>query len=173
MNKMHINDHKTSFRLFIYVWLMYAVVYMTKNCFSDAMASIVSEGIMTKSQTGLITALFYLAYAPLQIVGGRLADRWRPDMLIVIGLLGAAAGLFAQYYSVKFAKYGKNGEVAGIINAGAAMGIVIQSYGIALVADLWNWTVVIALLAALCVISLILIVMIYPKWKNFTREYDI
>ncbi len=418
MNKMHINDHKTSFRLFIYVWLMYAVVYMTKNCFSGAMASIVSEGIMTKSQTGLITALFYLAYAPLQIVGGRLADRWRPDMLIVIGLLGAAAanlviyinqnyyvmlvvwtlnaclqfalwpaifkivssqlahehrirgvyyitfastfglcltfllsavmkrwqdnfllssillfifaigfliiypraakkmvpddgipakpihgdtetdreldtssrtmfkkcglyifiavvivrglidlglknlaptllmesydeispaignllniiiilaglagmfvaksfypkritdvikgtqfftllmlpmllftllvgkvnvvlivislsltiamasaaGLFAQYYSMKFAKYGKNGEVAGIINAGAAMGIVIQSYGIALVADLWNWTVVIALLAALCVISLIFLMIIYPKWKKFTREYDI
>lgn len=418
MNKKHLNDHKTSFRLFVYVWLMYAVVYMTKNCFSGAMASIVAEGIMTKSQTGLITALFYLAYAPLQIVGGRLADRWRPDMLIIIGLLGAAtanlviyinqnyylmlvvwtlnaclqfalwpaifkivssqlahehrirgvyyitfastfglcltfilsavmkrwqdnfllsaillfifaigfliiypraekkmvpddgipakpihgdveinetldtssktmfkkcglyifisvvivrglvdlglknlaptllmesydeispsignllniiiilaglvgmfaakmfypkritdvikgtqffmllmlpmllftmlvgkvnvvlivislsltiatasaSGLFAQYYSMKFAKYGKNGEVAGIINAGAAMGIVIQSYGIALVADLWNWTVVIALLVALCIVSLILLLIIYPKWKKFIREYDI
>ncbi|MBQ3224433.1 MAG: MFS transporter [Oscillospiraceae bacterium] len=418
MNKKHLNDHKTSFRLFVYVWLMYAVVYMTKNCFSGAMASIVAEGIMTKSQTGLITALFYLAYAPLQIVGGRLADRWRPDMLIIIGLLGAAtanliiyinqnyylmlvvwtlnaclqfalwpaifkivssqlahehrirgvyyitfastfglcltfilsavmrrwqdnfllsaillfifaigfliiypraekkmvpddgipakpihgdveidenldtssktmfkkcglylfvtvtvirglielglkniaptllmesydeispaignmlniiiilsglvgmftakavyprripdiikgmrlftflmlpmllftmlvgkinvvfiiislsltiamaaaSGLFAQYYSMRFAKYGKNGEVAGIVNAGAALGIVIQSYGIALVADLWNWTVVMGLLAVLCVIALILIAMIYPKWKKFTREYDI
>ena len=418
MNKMHLNDHKTSLRLFIYVWLMYAVVYMTKNCFTGAMASIVAEGIMTKSQTGLITALFYLAYAPLQIVGGRLADRWRPDMLIVIGLLGAAAanliiyinqnyyvmlvvwtlnaclqfalwpaifkiissqlahehrirgvyyitfastfglcltfilsaimkrwqdnfllsaillfvfaigflviypratkkmvsdddipadalhdnaeidealdtssktmfrkcglylfitvtvirglidlglkniaptllmesyddispaignllniiiilsglvgmfaakavypkritdiikgmclftflmlpmllftmlvgkinvvfiiislsltiataaasGLFVQYYSMKFAKYGKNGEVAGIVNAGAAMGIVIQSYGVALVADLWNWTVVMGLLAVLCIVALILIAIIYPKWKKFTKEYEI
>lgn len=418
MNKMHLNDTKASLRLYIYVWLLYAVVYMTKNCFTGAMASIVAEGIMTKSQTGLITALFYLVYAPLQIVGGRLADRWRPDMLIVIGLLGAAvsnliiyinqnyylmlvvwtlnaclqfalwpaifkiissqlahehrirgvyyitfsstfglcltfilsavmkrwqdnfllsaillsilavgfliiyprsakkmvpddgisakpihgdaeidetldtssktmfrkcglylfvtvtvirglielglkniaptllmesyeeispaignllniiiilaglvgmfaakavyprritdiikgmrlftflmlpmllftmlvgkidvvfiiislsltiamasaSGLFAQYYSMKFAKYGKNGEVAGIVNAGAAMGIVIQSYGVALIADLWNWTVVMGLLAALCVVALTLIALLYPKWKKFTREYDI
>ena len=53
------------------------------------------------------------------------------------------------------------------------MGIVIQSYGVALIADLWNWTVVMGLLAALCVVALILIAMIYPKWKKFSREYDI
>ena len=34
------------------------------NEWSEAMASIVDAGVMTKSQTGLIAAAFYLVYAP-------------------------------------------------------------------------------------------------------------
>ncbi|MBR5543185.1 MAG: MFS transporter [Oscillospiraceae bacterium] len=86
----HLTDHKTSVRLFLFIWVMYAVVYMTKNCYNAAMASIVSEGIMTKTQTGLIAACFYLSYAPFQVVGGKLADKYPPEMLLLIGLLGAA-----------------------------------------------------------------------------------
>ena len=414
--KKHLTDHKTSLILFIYIWIMYAIVYWTKNCFSGAMAAIVADGIMTKSQTGLITALFYLVYAPLQVVGGKLADRWRPDLLILIGLVGSAianfiiylnqsynlmlvvwtlnsvvqaalwpsifkiisselahehrirgvyyitfastfglcfafisaalmskwqdnfllsaillvlmaiimeiiypiaarkmvpdetgpakalhdgfehpeeldtrsftmfkkcglfillpvivmrgllglgiknmaptllmesydsvspvvgnflnifiilsglvgmflvkrlypkrihdeikglglffvilipivaltllvgklplspivvilcltialtegSGLFTQYYTVKFAKYGKNGEVAGYINMAAAFGIVIQSYGIAKIADVWGWIAALAVLLALVVVSVVLIVIVIPKWKKFKTEY--
>ncbi len=414
--KKHLADHKTSLILFIYVWIMYAIVYWTKNCFSGAMASIVAEGIMTKSQTGLITAMFYLVYAPLQVVGGKLADRWRPDMLILIGLVGSGianfiiylnqsymlmlvvwtlnavvqsalwpsifkiisselahehrirgvyyitfsstfglcfafisaalmdkwqnnfllsaillvimavimailypiaarkmvpddgipakaihddfehpehldtrsmtmfkkcglfillpvfitrgllglgiknmaptllmesydsvspvlgnflnifiilsglvgmffikklypkrihdeikglglifvilipivaltlligkislspmliilcltimltegSSLFTQYYTVKFAKYGKNGEVAGYINMAAALGIVIQSYGIAKIADMWGWVAALAVLLILVLISVVLIIVLIPKWKKFKTEY--
>ncbi len=414
--KKHLNDHRMSLFLFIYIWIMYAIVYWTKNCFSGAMASIVAEGIMTKSQTGLITAVFYLVYAPLQVVGGKLADRWRPDLLILIGLIGSGianfiiylnqnyylmlvvwtlnsvvqsalwpsifkiisselahehrirgvyyitfastfglcfafisaalmskwqnnfllssillfilaiimaivypiaarrmvpdetgpakalhedfehpeeldtrsftmfkkcglfillpvviargllglgiknmaptllmesyasvspvvgnflnifiilsglvgmyfvkriypkrindevkglgliftilipvvaltllvgklplspmviilcliialtegSGLFTQYYTVKFAKYGKNGEVAGYINMAAAFGIVIQSYGVAKIADMWGWIAALAVLLALVIISVVLIIIVIPKWKKFTREY--
>ncbi|MBQ9985102.1 MAG: MFS transporter [Oscillospiraceae bacterium] len=414
--KKHLNDQKMSLFLFIYIWIMYAIVYWTKNCFSGAMASIVAEGIMTKSQTGLITAVFYLVYAPLQVVGGKLADRWRPDLLILIGLIGSGianfiiylnqnyylmlivwtlnsvvqsalwpsifkiisselahehrirgvyyitfastfglcfafisaalmskwqnnfllssillfimaiimaivypiaarrmvpdetgpakalhedfehpeeldtrsftmfkkcglfillpvviargllglgiknmaptllmesyasvspvvgnflnifiilsglvgmyfvkrlyprrindevkglgliftilipvvaltllvgklplspmviilcliialtegSGLFTQYYTVKFAKYGKNGEVAGYINMAAAFGIVIQSYGVAKIADMWGWIAALAVLLALVIISVVLIIIVIPKWKKFTREY--
>ena len=395
---------------------MYAIVYWTKNCFSGAMAAIVADGIMTKSQTGLITALFYLVYAPLQVVGGKLADRWRPDLLILIGLVGSAianfiiylnqsyylmlvvwtlnsvvqaalwpsifkiisselahnhrirgvyyitfastfglcfafisaalmtkwqnnfllsavllilmailmaviypiaarkmvpdetgpakamhdgfdhseeldtrsfpmfkkcglfillpvivmrgllglgiknmaptllmesyetvspvvgnflnifiilsglvgmffvkrlypkrihdevkglalffailipfvaltllvgklplspmvitlcliiaftegSGLFTQYYTVKFAKYGKNGEVAGYINMAAALGIVIQSYGIAKIADIWGWIAALAVLLALVLLSVVLIIIVIPKWRKFKTEY--
>jgi len=414
--KKHLNDQKMSLFLFIYIWIMYAIVYWTKNCFSGAMASIVAEGIMTKSQTGLITAVFYLVYAPLQVVGGKLADRWRPDLLILIGLIGSGianfiiylnqnyylmlvvwtlnsvvqsalwpsifkiisselahehrirgvyyitfastfglcfafisaalmskwqnnfllssillfimaiimaivypiaarrmvpdetgpakalhedfehpeeldtrsftmfkkcglfillpvviargllglgiknmaptllmesyasvspvvgnflnifiilsglvgmyfvkrlypkrinnevkglgliftilipvvaltllvgklplspmviilcliialtegSGLFTQYYTVKFAKYGKNGEVAGYINMAAAFGIVIQSYGVAKIADMWGWIAALAVFLALVIISVVLIIIVIPKWKKFTREY--
>ena len=48
-------------------------------------------GCLTKTQTGLITALFYLVYAPLQIPGGILADKYNPERLVQIGLIGAAA----------------------------------------------------------------------------------
>ncbi|MBQ7036861.1 MAG: MFS transporter [Clostridia bacterium] len=83
-----LKDNKTSRNLFWYIALLYAVVFMTKNCFGTALAGIVAEGIMTKSQTGLITSAFYIVYAPLQIVGGMLSDKVRPDRLIKLGLFG-------------------------------------------------------------------------------------
>lgn len=67
---------------------MYAVVYMTKNVFSSAMATIVEEGFMTKSQTGLINAVFWFVYAPFQILGGFAADKYSPYKLVLIGLSG-------------------------------------------------------------------------------------
>lgn len=90
MKRSYLESDKLSAVLFWILWFVYAVVYMTKNCYSAAMASIVNEGIMTKSQTGLITAMFYLVYAPLQFVGGRLADRCKPEKIIMIGLIGSA-----------------------------------------------------------------------------------
>ena len=101
---MHLENKKVSFMYFWIIWLMYALVYMTKNCYSAAMASIVSEGILTKSQTGLITALFYGVYGPLQIVGGIYADKYNPGKLIKIGLIGAGIAnaiiFFNQNYYV-------------------------------------------------------------------------
>lgn len=87
---VHLENRVKSREFFFFLWIMYAVVHMTKNSFGAAMASIVSEGILTKSQTGLITAVFYAVYAPLQVVGGMLADRYSPERLIKIGLTGAA-----------------------------------------------------------------------------------
>ena len=101
---MHLQDRKKSLLLFLTVFFMYVLVYMTKNCFTAAMASIVDAGVLTKSQTGLISAVFYLVYTPMQIVGGVAADRWKPDLLIKIGLIGGAIAnaiiFFNQNYIV-------------------------------------------------------------------------
>ena len=85
----HLKNEKISIVMFVFLFLLYAVVYMTKNMFTSAMAVIVEEGFMTKSQTGLINAVFWLVYAPFQIVGGFAADRYSPYKLIMIGLGGA------------------------------------------------------------------------------------
>ena len=87
---IHLENRQKSRCFFVFIWIVYAFVHMTKNGFGAAMASIVSEGILTKSQTGLIIAVFYVVYAPLQVVGGVLADRYSPEKLIKIGLSGAA-----------------------------------------------------------------------------------
>ena len=63
---------------------------MCKNLFSSAMASIVEAGVMTKSQTGAISAAYWLAYTPFQVVGGFAADRFSPAKLVGIGLAGSA-----------------------------------------------------------------------------------
>ncbi len=88
--KLHFENKPASRHFFIFLFALYTIVYMTKNCFNAALADIVNEGILTKSQTGSITAVFYIVYAPLQIVGGLAADRFSPHMLIKIGLIGGA-----------------------------------------------------------------------------------
>ena len=76
--------------LFWFIAFLFSIISMTKNCFGSALAAIVSEGIMKKSQTGLISAAFYMAYGPLQPVGGILADKFNPKKLVSLGVAGAA-----------------------------------------------------------------------------------
>ena len=88
-NQRYLESVKLSAILFVFLFLLYAVVYMTKNMFTSAMAIIVEEGSMTKSQTGLINAMFWLVYAPFQVVGGLAVDKHSPYKLLMIGLIGA------------------------------------------------------------------------------------
>ena len=98
MIRRSLKDKRISVALFVLVFLVYALTYMTKNCYSAAMASIVSQGIMTKSETGLIAAMFYLIYAPFQIVGGIAADRISAYKLVLLGTLGAGACNLLVYF---------------------------------------------------------------------------
>jgi len=106
---IHLENRKESRYFFFFLWIMYSVVYMTKNCYNGAMAGIVEAGVLSKSQTGLITSVFYLVYAPMQIVGGRAADKFSPEKLIKIGLLGSALSnliiFFNQNYYVMLAAW--------------------------------------------------------------------
>ncbi len=106
---------KTSIRFFAAVFILYTLVYMTKNCFSAAMAATVDAGVLTKTQTGMINAVFYLLYAPLQLLGGRLADRTDPTRLIQLGLLGGAVAnaviFFFPHYGVMLIAWGFNAIV--------------------------------------------------------------
>ncbi len=109
---MYLTDKKKSVALFGSIFVLYTLVYMTKNCFSAAMASIVAAGVLTKSQTGFITAVFYTLYAPLQLVGGLLADRYNPTRLVTLSLLGGALAngviFLFPHYGVMLAAWGFN-----------------------------------------------------------------
>lgn len=87
---IHFEDKKKSIHFFWFMWAIYSVVSMTKNCFSAAIADIVAEGFMTKSQTELITSMFYIVYTPLQVLGGIVSDKFSPERMIKIGLIGGA-----------------------------------------------------------------------------------
>lgn len=113
MNQVHLENKKVSKQFYLIIWIEYALIYMTKNCFSAAMASIVYEGVLTKTQTGLINAIFYVFYAPLQIVGGIFADRYDPEKLIKIGLLSSGIInlllFFFHGYAAMLILWGLNG----------------------------------------------------------------
>ena len=99
---IHLESKRKSRLFFAFLFLLYALVYMTKNCFGAALADIVSEGVLTKSQTGIISGTFYLVYAPLQIVGGIVADRYNPERLITVGLLGGALANAVIFFNHNF-----------------------------------------------------------------------
>lgn len=113
--KIHLENKKESRIFFWFIWLLYAIVYMTKNAYNGALASIVDEGILTKSQTGFITGMFYLVYAPFQVVGGIAADRYSPERMIKIGLIGGAVAniiiFFNQNYYVMLFTWIFNGII--------------------------------------------------------------
>ena len=101
-SQKYLESKKLSVILFLFIFLLYAVVYMTKNVFSSAMASIVEEGFMTKSQTGLINAVFWFVYAPFQILGGFAADKYSPYKLILIGLIGGLISNIIIYFNQSY-----------------------------------------------------------------------
>lgn len=98
----YLKNERLSILLFVLMFLMYAVVYMTKSMFSSAMAVIVEEGFMTKSQTGLINAMFWLVYAIFQVFGGFAVDKYSPYKLIMIGLSGAALSNLVIYFNQSY-----------------------------------------------------------------------
>ena len=120
---IHLENRLESRFFFWFIWLLYAVVVMTKNCFNAALTSIVAEGILTKSQTGTFTTFFYPVYAPLQVVGGLAADRYSPERLVKIGLCGAALAniviFFNQNYYVMLAVW----TFSGIVQFGLWLGV--------------------------------------------------
>ncbi|MBR2354016.1 MAG: MFS transporter [Clostridia bacterium] len=89
MKERYLAGKKSCFFLFLLCFVMYTMVFMSKNLFSAAMASIVEAGVMTKGQTGAISAAYWIAYTPFQVVGGFAADRFSPYKLICIGLGGS------------------------------------------------------------------------------------
>ncbi len=98
----YLKDEKLSIIFFIFMFVLYSVVFMTKNMFSAALAFIVEEGFMTKSQTGFITAAFWFVYAPLQVVGGIAADKYSPYKLIMIGLVGSVVANLIIYFNQNY-----------------------------------------------------------------------
>lgn len=86
----YIENEKISRLLFIVVLIMYAIVYMSKVSYTAAITSIVAEGLFKKSQAGTISASFYIIYAIGQFLGGRVADRVSPYLLILLGIVGGA-----------------------------------------------------------------------------------
>lgn len=99
MNSKYLNNIKSSIVLFIMLFVLHAVVYMTKNMFSAAMATIVEDGVMTKSQTGAISACFWLFYAIFQIIGGFATDKYSPFTLVSIGVISGVISNIIIYFN--------------------------------------------------------------------------
>lgn len=83
------NPAKASLFLFVACWLVYAVLCMTKNAFSVAIAPIVQEKFMTKTQAGIINGAYYIFYGGAQLCLAKLIDKISPVKMLHIALFGA------------------------------------------------------------------------------------
>ncbi len=111
----HLVLESHSLILFFTLFVLYAVVYMTKNMYSSAMAVIVEQGVMTKSQTGFINAVYWFIYGIFQFVGGFITDKTSPFKVVTIGVVGAALANIIisinQNYYVMLAAWAFNGMI--------------------------------------------------------------
>ena len=89
MKHRYLENKRISLYVIILLVISYSSICLSKNGFSTAMVFIVKEGLLTKSETGVISAMFYMVYAPMQIVGGMLADKWHPEKFLILGYIGA------------------------------------------------------------------------------------
>ncbi len=103
MKTRYLEGTKLSLFLFISLMIPYTFAAMTKNCFSSAMVFIVNEGLMNAFETGTITAVFYIVYASLQVVGGYLTDKWHPEYFVTIGLVGGGiCNLLIYFFNTNY-----------------------------------------------------------------------
>ena len=89
---------------------------------------------------------------------------------IVACLLNGIA-IMNSFQNMSYSRFEKSATAAGIINGAASIGIVVTSYGVALVSDQFGWKAVMALWLSLMVLCVLLVAVVIPIWKRFTDQY--
>lgn len=77
--------------LFWMCWLVYFASYIGRLNYSSAMPAMIGESVITASQAGFISMVYFFAYGAGQFLNGMLADRLHPGKMIFAGLF--ASGL--------------------------------------------------------------------------------
>lgn len=87
MNKqLYLESHGKSRLVFIACFAAYTASYVGRINFSAALSAIVSSGLFTKPEGGLIGSAFFVVYGVFQIINGFLGDRISPFKMIISGL---------------------------------------------------------------------------------------
>ena len=91
--KNGLGKEKASSILFVACWFVYAIISMTKNAYGASIASIIGEGLLTKSHAGAINSGYYLFYGGAQLLLVKLVDRISPVKLINMAFIGAVVSM--------------------------------------------------------------------------------
>ncbi len=99
--------------------MAYTCAYVGRTNYSAALAAIVTQGLFTKPQAGIIGTVFFFCYGSGQIINGFLGDRFSPFGMIAGGLsISAAANLmmsFSDSYIVMSVIWGINGVAQSML----------------------------------------------------------
>ena len=85
-----IENSRDAQLLFLLCWFAYFTSYIGRLNYSSAMTAMIQEAVLTKSQAGFISMVYFFAYGIGQFCNGMLGDRFHPGKMIFVGLAIAA-----------------------------------------------------------------------------------
>ena len=128
--------------------------------------------VRTRSEVkaSLILIVIAIPFGIIMLFVGKLSIVIMIIALCFSSALLSGVQLLGSRCSVAFAKYGKNGTAAGLINAAASIAIMIQSYGILAVADNFGWIAVMDIWIKLLIASAVCLMIALPLWDRFKKR---
>ena len=81
-----ISKNKYAARLCLFLAMVYFTSYVTRLNYNAAMAAIIEEGTLTKTQAGGIGSALFFTYGFGQLISGALGDRFKPNHIMAMGL---------------------------------------------------------------------------------------
>ena len=121
------------------------------------------------AMTTLLTSALPFALIPLWV--GKINYWIIVAAISIVILLASAAGFFTTtYIAVSFAHWGKDGTVAGLLNALSSLGFVAVLFGLTAIAEFSNWTITWLFVVSLLVIAMVLSSVETPIWNHFKED---
>lgn len=110
-----MTKEKSSSILFWMLFFVYTVNIVGKTSFSAATVALVSDGILTKTQAGIVSGLFWLLYAAGQFFGGFATEKVNSYTLmqstIISSLLANLLMIFEENFWLMLITWGLNGAL--------------------------------------------------------------
>lgn len=105
--------------LFWLCWTVYCTSYIGRLNYSSAMMLMISDHLLTSSQAGFISMIYFFAYGIGQLINGILGDRVDPKKMIFTGLFGSGIaniimGVCSQFAAMALI-WGANGYFQAMI----------------------------------------------------------
>ena len=114
-----ISDQKIAFLLFVLCWAAYFTSYIGRLNYSSAMTAMIAEQVLSKTEAGFISMVYFSAYGIGQLTNGILGDRFHPGRMIFAGLAVAAGANFlmglAGSFILMMVIWGVNGYAQSMI----------------------------------------------------------
>lgn len=85
-----IHNSKLAFHLFLLCWFVYFSSYLGRLNYSSAMTVMLEDGVLTKTQAGFISMIYFFAYGVGQCLNGFAGDRIDPKRMVSCGLMVSA-----------------------------------------------------------------------------------
>ncbi len=86
MYKRLENEHQ-SILLFVMCWLVYTISYFGRLNFSAALVGMITDGVLTNAEGGLLGSVFFAVYGAGQLLNGFLGDRVSPFRMVGVGIV--------------------------------------------------------------------------------------